>query len=67
MSDAYYRSLKTGVLRKMWERERERVSRIAEPSPGDYADLLAMRRELERRSGTKNPSVEVNFEKYISD
>ena len=67
MSSDYYRTVKTPVLVKMWERERERVVSMANPSPSDYADLLAMREELDRRRGVKKPSVDINFEKYISD
>lgn len=67
MNSEYYKSVKTPVLEGMWRRERDRVAALASPSSSDFADLYAMRSELERRRGVRLPSVDVNFEKYVSD
>lgn len=63
----YYKTIATPVLERMWERERDRLSRKVDAVVGDYEDLFAMRRELDRRRGIENPSSSVNYENYVSD
>lgn len=68
MSDnAYYKSLTTPVLRQMWERLRKRIMSLPEEDREreDYEALIAMRDELDRRSGGK-PAIEFNFENYVT-
>lgn len=63
----YYKSLATPVLRQMWERLRANTLSLPEKDRKreDVDALFAMRDELDRRSGGK-PTVEVDFEKYIT-
>ena len=68
MSDPmYYKSVTTPVLRQMWERLRASIMSLPEEDreKEDYDALIAMRDELDRRSGGK-PIVEVDFEKYVT-
>lgn len=64
---AYYKAIATPVLRQMWARLRDSVLSLPEKDrrAEDLNALFAMRNELDRRSGGK-PSVEVDFEKYIT-
>lgn len=69
MSDAaYYKSLATPVLRKMWNRLRERIMSLPEGDrePEDFEALVAMRDELDRRSGGKPVIEDFDFEKYVT-
>jgi len=67
MNEAYYKSLSTPVLRKMYERLRQGLASLPpEDRPADDMDsLLQMRKELDRRTGI--PPKEIDFEKYITD
>ena len=63
-----YKSITTPVLQKMWEREKARLEAKADAVISDYDDLLAMRRELDRRRGYGNPPASVDFSKeYTTD
>ena len=66
MNSEYYRSIKTPVLEKMWERERDRLMKKKDAVVGDYDELFMMRREIERRKGDKLPSADVDFESYVT-
>ena len=63
----YYKSIATQVLRQMWERLRVSIIFLPEKErkKEDIDALIAMRDELDRRSGGK-PVVEFDFEKYIT-
>lgn len=61
-----YKTIETSVLRKMWERERDRLAGKKDAVVSDYDDLYAMRQELERRSGRPLPYKDVNFESYVT-
>lgn len=63
-----YRSLPTHILERMWEVERDRLAADKDAVVGDYDDLLAMRRELDRRKDEPKDIVDVNFSKdYLTD
>ena len=66
MGDKPLRYVSTPDLRKMWERERRRLAAKPDATVGDYADLIAMRAEIDRREGDV-PPVDFDFEKYITD
>ena len=69
MSDAaYYKSLTTPVLRKMWDKLRKHIMSLPEEDREheDYEALIAMRDELDRRSGGKPIIEDFNFEKYVT-
>ena len=69
MSDpAYYKSLATPVLRGMWNRLRKHIMSLPEEDrePEDYKALIAMRDELDRRSGGKPVVEDFDFEKYVT-
>ena len=69
MSDAaYYKSLATPVLRKMWNKLREHIMSLPEEDREheDYEALVAMRDELDRRSGGKPVIEDFDFEKYVT-
>lgn len=51
----------------MWEAGRDAVVLGAGDSDLTIGDLLDMRREIDRRRGESNPTVEVDFEKYVKD
>ena len=68
MSDSfYYKSVTTPVLRGMWKRLRDGLMAIPpEDRPAeDVKALIAMRDELDRRSGGK-PIVDIDFETYVT-
>lgn len=63
-----YRKLPTHVLERLWEVERDRLAANPDAVVGDYDDLLAMRRELDRRKDEGKPIADVNFSKdYLTD
>ena len=54
----------------MWQSKRLDIAKAKDGKPAfeDVEELFAMRRELDRRSGKKNPTIEVNFEEdYLTD
>lgn len=64
----YYKSIATQVLRQMWGRLRTSILSLPEKEwkKEDIDALIAMRDELDRRSGGK-PVVEYfDFEKYVT-
>ena len=65
MKSRPYKTLSTAVLEAKWRSERERVSKIVGVTLEDCAELIAMRDELDLRRD--KPSVDVDFEKYITD
>lgn len=62
----WYRDVPTAELELMWSRERDRLLRTSDAVVGDYDELLAMRRELDRREGGV-PPLPLDFEQYVSD
>ena len=63
-----FRDIPTSALLEMWSAERERVSHLESTSMSDYAELLEMRTELDRRLDEPKPIVGVNFTKdYLTD
>ena len=68
MSD-YYKRKSTAELEEEWRRRRDEVAgkKPSERTPGDMDALLALRREIDRRRGVRNPTVEINFESYVKD
>lgn len=68
MSDFYYKSLTTPVLRKMYERKRSSLMALpeSERKSEDVSELIAMRDELDRRVG-RPQAVDFDFEKYITN
>ena len=54
------------MLESMW---REKCRHISEGHrmPGDMDEVFLMRRELDKRMGVRNPTTEVNYEKYLTD
>lgn len=66
MSGEEYRRMSLSDLEDRWNRLRLKV----ESQGGglrDIDELYSLRREIDRRGGEKNPSVEVNFEDYVKD
>lgn len=59
-----YRKMSTPALVRRWERLRRRA--LAGGTP-DMDELSALRREIDRRKGERNPTVEIDFESYITD
>ena len=64
-----YKSLSTSDLIRKWERKRDRIAgkKPSERMIDELDELMALRREIDRRRGVKNPTVEVNFEDYVKD
>ena len=64
---AYYRSVTTAVLRRMYSKLRDGLLSLApEDRPlDDMESLREMREEIDRRSGL--PPVNVEFSDYVSD
>lgn len=62
-----YTSVSTDELTRQWERKRKAIAKKEDRSLGDIADLLAMRKEIDRRKGEANPTKEINFENYLTD
>ena len=67
MTRKSYRSIPLPELVRMWEAGRNAVVLGAGDSDLTIGDLLDMRREIDRRRGESNPTVEVDFEKYVKD
>lgn len=61
-----YRKLSTSALVARWEGLRRKVM-AGGGVLSDMDELSALRREIDRRSGETRPTVEVDFEKYITD
>lgn len=61
--------MSTPDLVRRWERLRDRLAskKPSERMVDDLDELMALRREIDRRRGEKCPTVEVNFESYITD
>ena len=55
-----YSDISTEELRKRWETQRTKVVNHTH-SQADLDELLAMRKELDKRNGEKNPSIDYNF------
>lgn len=62
-----YRTIPTDELRKMWKAEAARLKAKKDAIIADYDDLIAMRKELDRRDGGEHPAAQVDFETYLSD
>ena len=61
-----YKSVSTSELDRRWARLRKRVI-AGKGKAKDMDELNALRREIDRRRGERNPTVEVNFEDYVKD
>jgi len=61
-----YRRMSLSDLRDRWERLRVKVG-SGNGVARDVDELYSLRREIDRRSGEKNPIIEVNFEDYVKD
>lgn len=61
-----YSNIPTPMLESMW-REKCRHIREGHRLPGDMDEVFLMRRELDKRSGVRNPTTEINYEKYLTD
>lgn len=61
-----YRTLSTADLMERWEALRQKVLNKTGVLR-DMDELNALRREIDRRRGETNPTVDVNFEDYITD
>jgi hypothetical protein len=63
----YYKSVSTPVLRRMWEKLRNGLASLPpEDRPvEDMESLVAMRDELDRRSGIQ--PAEVEFTDFLTD
>ena len=55
-----YSDISTEELRKRWETQRTKVVNHTH-SQADLDELLAMRKELDKRNGEKNPIIDYNF------
>lgn len=68
MSNDYKRK-STAELEEEWMRKRDEVAgkKPSGRTRGDMDTLLALRREIDRRRGERNPTVEFNFESYVKD
>ena len=64
-----YKSLSTSDLIRKWERERDRIAgkKPSERMIDELDELMALRREIDRRRGVRNPTVLVNFEDYVKE
>ena len=62
-----YRSIKTDELRKMLRDEAARLKAKKDAVIADYDELIAMRKELDRREGTSHPVAQVDIENYLTD
>lgn len=64
-----YKYLSTSDLIRKWERKRDRIAgkKPSERMIDELDELMALRREIDRRRGVRNPTVEVNFEDYVKD
>jgi len=62
-----YRTIPTDELRKMWKDEAARLKAKKDAIIADYDDLIAMRKELDRREADSRPAAQVDFENYLSD
>lgn len=64
----YYKSIATQVLRQMWGRLRTSILSLPEKErkKEDIDALIAMRDELDRRSGGKPVIEDFDFEKYVT-
>lgn len=62
-----YTSLSTDELTRLWERKRKAISKKENRTLDDISDLLAMRKEIDRRKGEPKPIKDINFENYLTD
>lgn len=64
-----YKSLSTSDLIRKWERKRDQIAgkKPSERMIDELDELMALRREIDRRRGVRNPTVDVNFEDYVKD
>lgn len=62
-----YSTISTSELVKMWEAERKHIALNDNRTIGDIANLLAMRKEIDRRNGEPKPVTDINFENYLTD
>ena len=56
-------------LERVWEEKRRRIVELpsCDRLPMDMEELLSMRREIDKRKGIANPTVDVNFsEDYLT-
>lgn len=60
-----YRDVSTPDLESRWESLRGEVAARG-ARPGDMAELMSLRREIDRRRGDNPPPVEIDFETYVT-
>ena len=61
-----YGNIPTSMLEVMWKQKCIQI-RMGSKMAKDLEDAFAMRRELDKRKGVKNPTTEIDYEKYITD
>lgn len=61
-----FSNIPTAMLEAMWNQKRLHI-RMGSNMQKDLEDAFAMRRELDKRLGVKNPTTEVDYEKYTTD
>lgn len=60
-----YKKIETPELKRLWEAQRNKVVNHSH-TQGDLDELFAMKKELDRRKGEKNPIVDINFEQHYT-
>lgn len=66
MMSKTYKDMNFSALMEEWCGLRDKVL-SGDRSQRNLDRLAVLRREIDRRKGEKNPTVEVNFEDYVKD